>query len=243
MTVEHPVADGLDRYIPSPGVPRANRAPSKEMPEGSPNTAKDKTVLQSHVDFWDRDRDGIIFPGDTYVGFRRIGFNPLISALAVPFIHGSFSYATSSSWIPDLRFPLHIKNMHRAKHGSDTETFDNEGRFVPQKFEEIFTKYDKENKGGLSWDDIEEMCQSNRNIGDPVGWTAERLEWWATHILLKDEQGLLTKERIRAQYDGTLWGILAEEQERKRQGRKWEWEVFGHPTFPKVVESLPPGKE
>jgi len=31
------------------------------------------------------------------------------------------------------------------------EVFDTEGRFVPEKFEEIFSKYDKENKGGLSW--------------------------------------------------------------------------------------------
>lgn len=35
--------------------------------------------------------------------------------------------------------------------GSDTGVYDSEGRFVPQKFEEIFSKYDKDNKGGLTY--------------------------------------------------------------------------------------------
>lgn len=39
------------------------------------------------------------------------------------------------------------------------QTFDNEGRFVPEKFEEIFSKYDREGKGGLSWRDIQEMVR------------------------------------------------------------------------------------
>ncbi len=38
------------------------------------------------------DGDGYIYPWDTYVGFRKLGFNVIISALAAPFIHGSFSY-------------------------------------------------------------------------------------------------------------------------------------------------------
>ena len=45
-------------------------------------------LLLQHVSFWDADHDGVIWPGDTWRGFRRLGFNALISALAVPVIHG-----------------------------------------------------------------------------------------------------------------------------------------------------------
>lgn len=45
------------------------------------------------------------------------------------------------------------RTMNRSKHGSDTHVFDQEGRFHPQLFENIFTKFDKENKGGLTFTD------------------------------------------------------------------------------------------
>jgi hypothetical protein len=36
---------------------------------------------------------------DTYVGFRRVGYSRLISFLAAPVIHSSFSYASAPSWV------------------------------------------------------------------------------------------------------------------------------------------------
>lgn len=49
--------------------------------------------------------------------------------------------------------------MHRTKHGSDSNVYDNEGRFSPEKFEELFSKWDSGGKGGLSWDDLVAMVQ------------------------------------------------------------------------------------
>ena len=39
------------------------------------------------IQFFDRDKDGIIFPWETFEGFRAVGFNPILSAFAVPVIH------------------------------------------------------------------------------------------------------------------------------------------------------------
>ena len=52
--------------------------------------------------------------------------------------------------IPDPQFPIIIKNVDRCKHGSDSETYDTEGNYVPQKFEEVFSKYAKTRKDGLN---------------------------------------------------------------------------------------------
>lgn len=63
---------------------------------------------------------------------------------------------------------IHLKNIHRSLHGSDTGTYDSEGRFLPARFEEIFTKYDRDQKGGLTWTEGLWMIHGNRLIADPV---------------------------------------------------------------------------
>jgi peroxygenase len=55
-------------------------------------------------------------------------------------------------------------------------TFDNEGRYVPQNFENIFSKYDKEGKGGLTWSDVLEMARGQRQVFDFFGWNATMFE-------------------------------------------------------------------
>jgi peroxygenase len=76
-----------------------------------------QTVLQQHILFWDRDRDGEIYPWHTYRGFRDLGFNILLSLLSVFIIHGSFSYPTRlafSLW-PDPLFRVFVGGIHKAK--------------------------------------------------------------------------------------------------------------------------------
>ncbi|BDA46813.1 Peroxygenase 1 [Coccomyxa sp. Obi] len=231
--------------IPHAELPHATRAVSVERPHGGDTTVNNRTVLQQHVDFFDQNKDGRIFPRDTYLGFRRMGFNIFISAYAVFVIHGTLAYPTHESWIPDPRLPIITRNIHRCHHGSDSMIYDKEGRFMPEKFEEPFAKYDKENKGGLSLRDILQLWNHNRDAYDIFGWSANFLEWMALYLAAVDEkavsalplipdhaqsskaserlrsaQGTVSKESIRGQYDGTLFYQLARKQEAKKAAGK-----------------------
>lgn len=90
-------------------------------------------------------------------------------------IHASFSYATVNSWIPDPLFRVYIAKIHKCKHGSDTGTFDTEGRFIPQKFEDIFAKY-ADGKDSLSMWQVTCALKGQRVLADPVGSCGAFLE-------------------------------------------------------------------
>lgn len=157
------------------GTARANVAATPTHPNGTLNDSwaerhSNETVLQQHCSFFDSDGDGIIWPMDTFRGFHTLGFNLFLSILAVFVIHSNFSYPTAPSWVPDPFFRIWIHRIHKDKHGSDSGTYDPEGRFVPQHFEDIFTKYAPPGQDGLTLDDVWKMLRGQRVIMDPVGW-------------------------------------------------------------------------
>ncbi|EUC48325.1 hypothetical protein COCMIDRAFT_34201 [Bipolaris oryzae ATCC 44560] len=214
-----PWFDVNDPKLPQPAVARANLAPSVDTPQGSTqdNWAEKhshQTVLQQHCDFFDRDGDGILWPQDTYMGFYRLGLGVFFSAFAVLVIHINFSYPTSPGWLPDPYFRLFLKNVHRARHGSDTGTFDPEGRFIPAKFEEIFTKY-AEGRDYLTVHGLKNTLMGQRDINDPIGWCGFIFEWTATYLMLWPEDGRMMKEDIRAVYDGSIFHRIADKRERR----------------------------
>ncbi|KAF2793983.1 Caleosin-domain-containing protein [Melanomma pulvis-pyrius CBS 109.77] len=156
------------------GTARANLAPSAQSPHGTTTASwashhSHQTVLQQHCAFFDPDNDGIIYPLDTFHGFYKLGYGMLLSLLAVLIIHANLSYPTSPSWLPDPFFRIYLADIHRDKHGSDTGTYDNEGRYVPQKFEDIFTKY-AEGREYLTLRDVGNVIMGQRCISDPIGW-------------------------------------------------------------------------
>lgn len=75
-----------------------------------------------------RNGDGVITLMETYEGLRAIRFGVIVSVLGTIVIHSFMSYPTQDSWIPDPTFPIYIKNIHRCKHGSDSEVYNHRGR-------------------------------------------------------------------------------------------------------------------
>lgn len=50
------------------------------------DSPRNRTVLQQHCDFWDEDKDGVIYPLDTY----RSGFSAIVSMFVI--LHGLLTY-------------------------------------------------------------------------------------------------------------------------------------------------------
>ncbi|WZH42154.1 Caleosin related protein-domain-containing protein [Fusarium acuminatum] len=222
VTVERkPYQPGTDKpRLAHAGIARANLAATYERPEGT--TEDDWARRHRHQ----TDHDGVIWPIDTYRGFYQLGYGIILSIISVLVIHGNFSYPTQSSLLPDPFFRIYIDNIHKDKHGSDTGTYDTEGRFIPQKFEDMFSKYADGRDYMTLWD-LSRLMKGQRLIADPIGWggaffeceithyrfsyhyNTDYLVGLATYILLWPNDGRMMKEDIRGIYDGSLFYKIA----------------------------------
>ncbi|PBP28437.1 caleosin domain containing protein [Diplocarpon rosae] len=224
-----------DHRLKDPGTARANIAASVEEPNGTQKgdwarKNKGQTVLQQHLSYFDSDSDGIIWPLDTYRGFYNLGYGILLSLLSLIIIHVNFSYPTLplGHWLPDPFFRIYVARIHKDKHGSDSGTYDTEGRFVPQKFEDIFSKYAGGDKQGITLNEVFDYMKGQRLFADPVGWGAAAFEWIATWILLWPEDGRMKKDDIRRIYDGSLFFEISERRRKQATPKETNGQTNGH---------------
>ncbi|KAB8088793.1 peroxygenase isoform X2 [Oryza sativa Japonica Group] len=167
------------------------------------------TALQKHAAFFDKDGDGIVSLSETYDGLRALGLGSGLSSLSAAFINGVLSPKTRPDNGTAPRLSIYIENIYKGIHGSDSSAYDSEGRFVAEKFEEIFAKHAKTVPDALTSDEIDELLQANRKPGDYTGWVAASSEWKILYKIGKDKDGLLRKEAVREVYDGSLFTKLA----------------------------------
>ncbi|OAY25294.1 hypothetical protein MANES_17G082500v8 [Manihot esculenta] len=180
----------------------------------------DHNVLQKHVFFFDRNQDGLVYPWETFQGFRAIGCGVLLSAASAVFINMGLSRKTRPGKGPSLLFPIEIQNINLGKHGSDSGVYDKDGRFVHEKFEAIFRNHARTHPDALTSSELMGMLKANREPKDYAGWVASWTEWKTLYSLCKDSNGLLKKETVKAVYDGSLFERMEKEKEKQKASDK-----------------------
>jgi peroxygenase len=185
-----------------------------EMRQEVPMRDRDNmTVLEKHVEFFDRNKDGFIYPWETFEGFRVIGFGYILSAFATFIIHLFFPPFANRSLIPFPRLRIDVSMIHKCKHGSDAEVYDHFGKMDNEKLDELFRVYsdrpDSIPVRNLFWS----MTNDKWEAFDFFGFWAEKLEWGFFVLLVATDDWRIRREDIEAQYDGSLFYKL--ERERK----------------------------
>ncbi|RZC49493.1 hypothetical protein C5167_017918 [Papaver somniferum] len=189
----------------------SNQIDNKEEPFMNNN----QNILQKHAAFFDRNKDGVIYPWETFQGCRAIGLGLGVSTALAVFVNLALSGSTRPGKFPNLLFPIEVQNIVKSKHTSNTGVYDAEGNFDSAKFEEIFQKHSKANANALTADELSGMLKSNRVPKDYKGLVASWVEWKTFFSFCKDKNGLLQKETLRAFYAGDLFEQMEQERTRK----------------------------
>uniref|UniRef100_A0ACD5V8S5 Uncharacterized protein n=1 Tax=Avena sativa TaxID=4498 RepID=A0ACD5V8S5_AVESA len=174
------------------------------------------TALQKHASFFDRNKDGIITPSESFEGYVAIGCDVEFSRETASSVHAALGPKTSPVDAPLPHINIYIDQIHKAMHGSDTGAYDANGRFVPPKFEEIFIKHAKVRPDALTSLEVEELILANRDPLDPQSWGGPVKEWGLSYKLSSDKDGFLHKDSIRGIYDGSEFIKLEEKRRSSR---------------------------
>lgn len=176
------------------------------------------TPLQKHIEYFDRNKDGILTPIETWVAFRALGYNIIMTLLAIFLIHGTMSYASLDSWIPDIFFRIYIKNIRRCKHGSDTGMYDHKGLFIEKNFEKIVKEFSSTNEY-FTYKEIWNMTEQLRVANDFYGWIAAKFEWTFFYVLCQ-QNGKVHKNYLLGLIDGSLFYEIEKRNHMMRTNKK-----------------------
>jgi peroxygenase len=193
---------------------KADAEPKEEgRKRGSAPNSGSRTTLQKHVDFFDSDRDGKITFLETYQGLRRLGFGAARSVVFGGVINAALGSSTSRT--PSLT--VDADHINAGKHASDTGVYDQKGHFVQRRFDRLFARYDEDEDGALDREELARLFEGNRT--DLLGHLGSMAEFGLLLYLAgEDQKGrkVLTRQRLKRFYDGSLFYQLADEVAARR---------------------------
>ena len=159
-----------------------------------------RSPLQMHCDFFDRNKDGLLTPWETfegthqinnYLGFRSLGYNIFMCIYVTIVIHVFLGWLTQDSWIPDPFFTVNLKRIDRALHGSDSKVYDQKGELVISQLVNTLRMTSREyintlmtpedvnlDQGYLTFWEGWKLTQKNWDAWDFFGWWANKIEWF-----------------------------------------------------------------
>lgn len=193
---------------------KADAEPKKEgRKRGRTTNSGSRTTLQKHVDFFDSDHDGKITLLETYQGLRRLGLGAARSMVFGGVINAALGSPTSRT--PSLT--VDADHINAGKHASDTGVYDEKGQFVQRSFDRLFARYDGDGDGALDREELARLFEGNRT--DLVGHLGSMAEFGLLLYLAgEDRKGrkVLTRQRLKRFYDGSLFYQLADEVAARR---------------------------
>lgn len=176
-----------------------------------------KSDLVSHVSFFDRNKDGIILPWETFETLHSdLGINGIVSLFTTALLHLCMSYSTSDSWVPDPFFGIKVANISRCRLGSHSGVYDQNGKVNMSAFEAQFGKVDL--KDYFRWPQLEiqrpiilprltladawGISDQNDSLLDFVGWMLDKIMWTLLAIL---ENNSISKKSLLECYKGEVY--------------------------------------
>ena len=178
----------------------------------STSASSNRSALQKHADFFDRDNDGKITYSDTYNGLVALGFGSIRSSGFALAINAGLAAATGASWWEPLT--IYTDNIAAGKHPSDSDIYDEQGNFSAAKFEELFANFDLDGDSALSEAEFQNF--RNRKYEDDSSSFVSKLEFDLLMEIAGEESGfaggkVLTRQTLAEFYDGSLLYKIAGE--------------------------------
>lgn len=199
------------------GCGKAAIAPAADPAAKASATAKQDTSLQRHVRYFDRNGDGIIKFKESVQGIEALGLGAVAARLFATGVHGALGPKTSGRVTSDIR----IANIHVGVHPGSVN-FKQDGHFRPESFARMFEEFDLNRSGSLSKSEIQAMLRAKKKTA--VSYHLSRTAFTVLVAVAGDTQEAkgrdsdkaLSRKRLEAFYDGSLFYQIAAERGKQR---------------------------